>query len=39
MNSEPDPLLKAARLALVEGFAVTLRDALELIGIVTLEKM
>ncbi len=39
VNSEPDPVLKAARLALVEGFAVTLRDALGLIGIETLEKM
>jgi arginyl-tRNA synthetase len=39
VNSEPDPLLKAARLALVEGFATTLKDALELTGIQTSEKI
>src|SRR5208283_3437812 len=39
VNSEPDVALKAARLALVDGFAVTLKEALGLIGIDTLEKV
>ena len=39
VNSEPDPALKGARLALIEAFVVTLRDALGLIGIETLERM
>ena len=39
VNSEPDPVLKAARLALVDGFAITLKDALELTGIETAEKI
>jgi arginyl-tRNA synthetase len=39
VNSEPDQRLKAARLALVEGFATTLRDALLLTGIETAERI
>ncbi len=39
VNSEPDDALKAARLAMVDGFAVTLKEALGLIGIDTLEKV
>jgi arginyl-tRNA synthetase len=39
VNSEPDERLKAARLALVDGFAATLRDALELTGIETSESI
>jgi arginyl-tRNA synthetase len=39
VNSEKDPELKAARLALVEGFATTLRDALDLCGIETSESI
>ncbi|MGA2665680.1 MAG: DALR anticodon-binding domain-containing protein, partial [Nitrososphaerales archaeon] len=39
VNSEPDPALKGARLALIEAFVATLRDALGLIGIETLERM
>jgi len=39
VNSEPDEALKAARLALVDGFAVTLKEALGLIGIEALERM
>ncbi len=39
VNSEPDPRLKAARLALVDGFATTLRDALLLTGIETVERI
>lgn len=39
VNSEPDPRLKEARLALVDGFALTLRDSLLLIGIETLERV
>jgi arginyl-tRNA synthetase len=39
VNAETDQGVKAARLALVEGFSVTLKDALQLIGIETLEKV
>ncbi len=39
VNSEADEKLKGARLALLEAFAVTLKESLRLIGIETLEKV
>ncbi|MDA4123484.1 MAG: arginine--tRNA ligase [Thaumarchaeota archaeon] len=39
VNSEPDEKVKGARLALLEAFAVTLKESLRLIGIETLEKV
>jgi arginyl-tRNA synthetase len=39
VNSEQDPGLKAARLALVDGFSAVLKEALSLTGIETSEKI
>jgi len=39
VNSEADQRLKAARLALVEGFSVLLKDSLNLTGIETLDRV
>ncbi|MDA4136228.1 MAG: arginine--tRNA ligase [Thaumarchaeota archaeon] len=39
VNSEPDGRIKTARLALVDAFSTTLVNALDLMGIQTLEKM
>ena len=39
VNREPDPSIKAARLALVEGFVAELKDVLGLCGIETVERI
>jgi arginyl-tRNA synthetase len=39
VNSEPDPELREARLAMINGFRVILRDALGLLGIRALEEI
>jgi arginyl-tRNA synthetase len=39
VNSEPDPTLREARLTMIQGFRVILRDALELLGIQALEEI
>ena len=39
VNSEPDASLREARLAMIEGFRVILKDALGLLGIQALEEI
>jgi arginyl-tRNA synthetase len=39
VNSEPDPSLREARLAMIEAFRSILKDALELLGIQALEEI
>lgn len=39
VNSEPDASLREARLAMIEGFRVILRDALGLLGIQALDEI
>jgi arginyl-tRNA synthetase len=39
VNSEPDPSVREARLAMIEGFRVILKDALGLLGIQALEEI
>lgn len=39
VNSEPDPSLRDARLAMVQGFRVILKDALEVLGMQALEEI
>ncbi len=39
VNSEPNPSLREARLAMIEGFRVILKDALQLLGIKALEEI
>jgi arginyl-tRNA synthetase len=39
VNSEPDPLLREARLAMINGFRVILKDALALLGIQALDQI
>jgi arginyl-tRNA synthetase len=39
VNSEPDPCLREARLAMVQGFRAVLKDALDLLGIPVLEEI
>jgi arginyl-tRNA synthetase len=39
VNSEPELALREARLAMIEGFRVVLKDALELLGIQALDEI
>jgi len=39
VNSEPDPSLREARLVMINGFRVILKDALGLLGIQALEEI
>jgi len=39
VNSEPDPSVREARLAMIEGFRLILKDALGLLGIQALEEI
>jgi arginyl-tRNA synthetase len=39
VNSEPDPMLREARLAMIQGFRVILKDALEILGIKALDEI
>lgn len=39
VNSEPDLNLRGARLAMIQGFRVILKDALGLLGIQALEEI
>jgi len=39
VNSEPDASLREARLAMIEGFRVILKDALGLLGIEALDEI
>ena len=39
INSEPDAKLREARLAMISGFRVILKDALGLLGIQALEEI
>jgi arginyl-tRNA synthetase len=39
VNSEPDPSVREARLAMIEGFRVILKDALGLLGIGALDEI